>query len=388
MVRAWTTVLLMGTISACTAQVPAVPQNTAADKGPQLQQHMTAEQEKAELDAERLVNRTVQLDIAVHTRSGAIATEVKPDAVTVLDDKRPVKLDSFQVMHAGDEPQRVVLLFDPANLPSDDLSSVKRAVSAALLHNDGKLPLPTAIAVMSPQGPRVSAYTKDGKALAASFEQSANAPAHTPGGLGGDGGSGGGGMRGGRGGGGGTSGRDLMAIQRFVGDSIAFKGRTAIIWLGQGWPLAYGPELQLTDAQRLAWLRQAEGLVTMLRRARMTIYMVNPIDTDRFNADSMAYLGFVKGPKSLAEGAPAFVGLQILAIHSGGWVRMSSEISKVMDDVYAEMGLYYHASFSAQPTAKPDTLHSIDYKTATKDINARGIDVYWVNPDPEAAPSR
>ena len=346
---AWTAALLVGGV-ALLAQAPA---------GAGAAQH----------------EGSLTLDVSVRPKSGnGMAPEIKQADMTVLDNKKPVAISSFRVMHKGDEPMRMILVLDVLDLPPDDLPGTREKLDRFLRSHDGVLPMDTALAVITGRGMQMGAFTKSGNELADLIKKAGpnmrgfggdDEVNHGPGGH--------------MSGGGGTQ-RVLGSLEKWTDDANKAQGRTIVVMLTQGWSLAFGPSLQLTDAQREGLLEEAAAFVTQMRRGKLTLYVLDPIDNDKFDSNKMDYLSYVHGPAGMKEAAPAFLGIQILGMHSGGFVRMGSDIGKAMDEVYAELDRYYEVTVPAETSPKPFTPHTIEVKLAEKNLVARSPDEYFAQP--------
>jgi VWFA-related protein len=369
------------TAGACCAALtlPTVAQQAAATPQTTLQTH--AQQQAAiaaRAKAQAAALAVVHLNIAVEPKSSsAKAPDLNQADFTITEDKKPVTLTNFQRMHTGDEPVRIVIALDTSNIQADYVAPMREKLNLFLHAKDGVLPYDTAIAFIGGRsGIVISPFSKNGNELADSLKKQPTGTPHADGSAGDDS-SGGGGNRGGHGGG---SQRSLMGLQKLMMDAENFQGRTVVLWLSQGWPLLYGPELQLTPQQREGLLKEAVAFTTELRLANVTLYVEDPVDPDKFQSETAQYVGYLKGPAKGSDAAPAFLGIQVLAVHSGGWVRVTSDITHTMDDVYADLATYYKVSFPATATTSPDALHALSVKVNQKNLTPHTVDQYYAEP--------
>ena len=145
---------------------------------PPLLQPRPAEPAKgAPSAASPATDRRIQLDVQVTDKSGAPVRGLQKQDFTLLDDKRPQDILSFQAVDSAattdnDPPVEVVLVVDAVNAGFQAVSYERSELKKFLLQNGGKLALPTSLVVFSDTGTQIQKTTsRDGHALASLYDQ-------------------------------------------------------------------------------------------------------------------------------------------------------------------------------------------------------------------------
>ena len=157
-------------IPACLlAQQGAVP----AEQAPAAQEPVLAERPTPSPD--NAMGR-IELDVVVTDKSGKPISGLEREDFTLLDDKQPAKILSFQAYNATtpteDPLPEVILMFDTVNVGDPYVVTVGRAIEKFLRQNGGHLAQPVAILLMTNLGVTLAAQpSRDGNALATTVEQ-------------------------------------------------------------------------------------------------------------------------------------------------------------------------------------------------------------------------
>jgi hypothetical protein len=119
---------------------------------PQLQPR-TAEPEKTHTGPERRIT----LDVQVTDKSGTPIRGLQQQDFTLLDDKLPLNIASFQVVDsaapaATDPPLEVILIVDAVNASFQAVSNERNQLKQFLLQNGGKLPQPMSLIMFTDTG--------------------------------------------------------------------------------------------------------------------------------------------------------------------------------------------------------------------------------------------
>src|ERR1700733_3220312 len=185
-------------------------------------------------------DRQITLDVQVRDKSGAPVRGLQKQDFTILDDKQPKNILSFQAVDnnasaAADPPVEVVLVVDAVNTGFQAVTFERTELKKFLLQNDGKLAVPTSLVIFTDAGSKIqNGSSRDGKALAALYDQYE------------------------------TGLRSITRSQGFYGAAERFDlslktlaqlvayegkrpGRKLIIWFSPGWPLLSGPRIELTN---------------------------------------------------------------------------------------------------------------------------------------------
>jgi len=115
--------------------------------------------------------RQITLEVQVTARSGAPIRGLQKEDFTLLDDKQPQKILSFQAVDSGaamaaDPPVEIILVVDAVNTSFMSNSYERDAVRNFLLQNGGKLAWPVSFIFVSEGGPQIlNRSSRDGNAL-------------------------------------------------------------------------------------------------------------------------------------------------------------------------------------------------------------------------------
>ncbi len=216
-------------------------------------------------------NRQITLDVVVTDKSGKPVPGLQQQDFTLLDNKQPQKILSFEAVQGGAAtaapPVEVVLLVDEVNTNFTYVSIGRAQIEKFLKRDGGELPRPASLAVLSDSGLAMSnVTTRDGNALAAELSQNKaglRTITRSQGIYGADD----------------RIGLSLNALQQLADYEAPRPGRKLVIWISPGWPLLSGPREELTDKDQQRLFNNIVGLSDRLRQARITLYSVDPLGT-------------------------------------------------------------------------------------------------------------
>jgi VWFA-related protein len=327
------------------------------------------------LPAAVATDRTITLDVQVTDKSGAPIRGLQKQDFTLLDDKRPQDILSFQAVDSEaattvDPPVEIVLVVDAVNASPQSVSYERGEVKKFLLRNGGKLVQPVSLVVFTDTGTKVqNGSSRDGNVLAALYDQYE------------------------------TGLRSINRSQGFYGAAERFdlslktltsiatdegkrSGRKLMIWISPGWPLLTGPDTELThrDAQQL--FNSIASASTLLRQARITLYGVDPLGlADAGGIRITYYEEFLKGVTSPSRAVPADLSLQVLAVQSGGRVvNSSNDLTAEVTNCAADADAFYVLSFNAIPADQENEYHALEVKVDRPGIKVRTRTGYYAQP--------
>ncbi len=278
-------------------------------------------------------SRTIYLDVLVTKKSGQPVTGLAAKDFSLLDDKKQEKITSFKEVSAQEKPVEVIVLIDSINTDYDVVAEVRQQLDLFLHANGGKLPLPTALAVLGSRGVVMQgSYSTDGNLLDAALTK------YTIG---------------------------LREIRRSAGmvgfaerleDSqkamrllatyeLQRPGRKIILWISPGWRLLSGPEVQLSYDQLVSVFNQVTWLSSRLRRAQTTVYCIDPLGVEEPIQEVFYYQQFLAGVKSPGQVQLGDLGLQVIATQTGGLVLNSPDVAQLLDQCIRANMDYYRISF-------------------------------------------
>jgi VWFA-related protein len=341
-------------------------QNTGS---PQLE-HRPAEPRKPAASGREII-----LDVQVTDRSGRPVTGLKQQDFTVLDDRDPQTILSFEdvsgeTASSSASSAEIVLVVDAVNTSFQTITYSREQIRQFLLRNNGQLAHPVSLVVFSDAGTKIqNGSSRDGKALAALYDQYQ------------------------------TGLRSITRAQGFYGAAERYElslkaltslaayegkqpGRKLMLWFSPGWPLLSGPNVQLTgdDEQRI--FNSIVETSTLLRRARVTVYAIDPLGlADASGVRISYYKEFLKGVGSPRRAVPADLGLEVLAVQTGGRVlNATNDITDSIQSCAADADAFYVLSFSARPADQANEYHSVAITVDKPAMTARTRTGYYAQP--------
>ena len=342
---------------------------------PQLQPRSAEPAKGPSPAASVATERQIQVDVQVTDKSGSPVRGLQQPDFTLLDDKRPQNILSFQAVDraaaaASDPPVELVLVVDAVNASFQAVGYERSELKKFLLQNGGKLALPTSLIIFSDTGTEIQkTSSRDGNALSALYDQYA------------------------------TGLRIVNRSQGFWGAAERFEmslktlnsfvqyektrpGRKLMVWFSPGWPLLSGPNIELTPKEEESFFGSIVAASTGLRQARITLYSIDPLGlADAGGVRITYYKEFLKGVSSANRAMPANLSLQVLAVQSGGRVLNSSndltaEIAQSVSDAEA----FYVLSFEAGRADRANEYHAIEVTVDKPGFTARTRTGYYAQP--------
>lgn len=314
-------------------------------------------------------SRTVHLDITVTPKGGGQAVAgLGAQDFQLLDDGKPREVTSFEAVDAEKHPVEAVLLIDSVNAGYSLISQERIGIGKFLRANDGRLALPTTLAVLTDTGLKLQpSYTRDGNVLAASLDK------YTIG------------MR--------EIGRSTGAegaVERLDDSLKALRtltlyesgrpGRKIVLWVSPGWPLLSGPGVSLSARQEGMFFHEITWISTQLRESQTTLYAVNPLGVEESVEAAFYYSQFVDPVRKASKVTAGNLGLQVLAIQTGGLVLSSTDVAALLQQCVEENGAYYRVSFEPPANDPWDTYHSLKVEVEGPGLTAHTSSGYYAEP--------
>ena len=292
-------------------------------------------------------SRTIHLDVLVTSRPGEVVTGLTRQDFTVVDEKTPREITSFEAVDANKQPVEALLLIDAVNVGYTEIAQERIQIDKFLRANGGRLTLPTALAVLGDQGVKIQGgYSRDGNAIADALANYSIALREI-------------------GRSGGVQGAEerltdsLKAIRLLAQYEGERPGRKILVWVSPGWPLLSGPGVTLTNEQQASIFSEVTWLSSTLREAETSVYAVDPLGVGESVEQAFYYEQFTKGVRLASEVTVGNLGLQVLAVETGGLVRNSTNIFGLLQECVADNVGYYRLSFEPPPTEKRDVYHAL-----------------------------
>jgi VWFA-related protein len=323
-------------------------------------------------------NRQITLDVVVTDKSGKPVSGLQQQDFTLLDNKQPQKILSFQAIQKGDAvkgtntdpPVEVVLLVDEINTTFTNVSFERAQIEKFLKSGGGELPRPVSLAVLSDAGMVIGNITsQDGNALVAELNQNKaglRTITRSQGIYGADD----------------RIGLSLNAVQQLTDYERPRPGRKLLIWVSPGWPLLSGPREELDSKEQEKLFNRIVALSDNLREARITLYSIDPLGTaDAGGFRTSYYEEFVKGVKKSRQVRLGNLGLQVLATQTGGRVLISNnDVAGEIASVVAEANAFYVLTFDGLPGDGPNEYHALDIKLDKPGLKALTRTGYYAQP--------
>ena len=320
-------------------------------------------------------DRHMTLDVVVTDRSGRPVPGLQQHDFTLLDNKQPQKIVSFQAVEGGtataDSPVEVILLMDEINTAFTNVATERNEIEKFLRRNGGALAQPVSLVFLSDSGATRTTSSRDGNAVLADLNQKQF------------------GLR--------TINRaqgvygdneriqlSLNALKQFADYEAAIPGRKLMVWISPGWPFLSGPgmDLDLTSKQRQELFNSIVIFSDALRRARITLYHVDPLgvaDAGQFRTTE--YMQFSKAVKKAGQAQRGNLALQVLASQSGGRVLNSSnDVAGEIATCLADANAFYVLSFDGLAGDGPNEYHALEVKIDKPGLAARTRSGYYAQP--------
>jgi len=325
-------------------------------------------------------NRRMTLDVVVTDKSRKPVRGLQQQDFTLLDNKLPQKIVSFQAVEGGattsDSPLEVVLVVDGVNATYTQVTYAREQIEKFLRRDGGSLPLPASMAYFTDSGLTMGdAPSRDGNAIIAAIGRNRA------------------GLRTSRASQGfyGALERQqasIKALGQLVENEVARPGRKLAIWIGPGWPLLTGPNVNVSGNKLQEIFGSIVAFSADLREAGITLYQVDPLGmADAGGEQSYYYKEFLKGAKSPKQVQLGNLALQVFAVQSGGLVLNSSnDVAAEIARCVADANAYYVVTFDGLPGDGPNEYHALEVKLGKPGLTARARSGYYAQPEP--APAR
>ena len=315
------------------------------------------------------------LDVVVTDKSGTAVSGLQQQDFTLLDNKQPQKIVSFHPIEGksamADPPVEIILLFDEINTNISTLAFERIEVEKFLGRNGGELARPTSMVFLSDSGVMVGqTSSRDGNAIIAELEQKKLGLRTI-------------GKSQGLYGAGDRQNLCFDTLERLADYETSKPGRKLMVWISPGWPLLSGPEVGMNPKQSQGLFNSIVGISDRLRRARITLYAVDPLGVeDADKTRTYAYEPFLKPVRKAGQAELGDLALQVLAAQSGGRVLNSNnDVTGEIAACVADANAFYVLSFDGLPGDGPNEYHALEIKIAKPGLKARTRSGYYAQPE-------
>jgi VWFA-related protein len=308
----------------------------------------------------------VYLDVVVSPKSGPPVANLQQQDFTLLDNKSPRTINSFQAFTGREAPIKVVLVIDAVNSDTQRVDFERIQIDKFLRAEGGHLAYPVALAVFTDKGISIAAeLSSDGNALSDALDKqdiAIRAIGRSAGYYG-------------------AAERlqySLAALHQLTSGLAAQPGRKIVVWVSPGWPLLSGPRVELSPKQQQQLFSDVVGFSTQLRQAGVTLYSVNPVGSNESMLRASYYKDFLKGVSKPNQVAAGNLGLPVLAVQSGGLaLDLNNDLTALLQECISDIAPYYKISFDATPVERPDEYHQLEIKLAKPGLIARTRQGYY-----------
>lgn len=312
----------------------------------------------------------ISLDVVVARKSGPPVGGLEQQDFTVLDNKVPQTLTSFQAVDGRQAAIGVILVIDAVNTDFQQVAYERTEIDKFLRAEGGHLAYPTTLAVLTDTGIQIQQdFSSDGNALSTSLDQYSI------------------GLRSVRRDAGfyGAAERyqiSLRGLHELIGREAPRPGRKIILWVSPGWPLLSGPNVRIDAKEQQGIFADAVSFSTQLLQARMTLYSIDSLGVaDAGEVRTFYWKEFVKGIGNPGQAQAADLALEVLATQSGGIALNSSNaVAAQLQRCIADTGFYYELSFNPSPSDRPNEYHNLEIRVAKPGLTSRTRQGYYSQP--------
>ena len=318
-------------------------------------------------------SQQIHLDVVVETKSGQPVINLAQQNFTIFDNKSPRPITSFKVVTAKQAPVEVILIIDSVNTPFSLVAYMRDQTEKFLKAHEGALAHPTSVAVLSDNGVQIdNSFATDGNTLSDSLEHHQIGLRQVT-----------------RSSQWGASERldiCLKALHQVVDYASNLPGRKMILWISPGWPLLSDPRIEISPRQQQQIFGDVVSLSSRLRQANITLYDINPIGATESPMAADYYQSFLKGLAKPQAAQFGNLGLQVLAIQSGGQVFVgNSDVATLIEKSLVDAQSWYQIAFDPPPPDKPNEYHHIEIRLDQPGLIARTSTGYYSNPEAAGA---
>lgn len=323
-----------------------------------------------------VADRQMILYVQVTEKSGAPVRGLQKDDLLLRDNNNPQTITSFYAVNgrpavASDPPVEVIVAIDNINATFTNVSFERDQIKRYLLRNGGELPQQTSLIVVTDTGSSVQKKpSKDGKALAAFYDQyeiGLRSTTRSQGLAGAEE----------------RASLSLNALNSIASYARTVPGRKLLIWISPGWPLFASPNItQLTPQNQKMFFHALVGISTALERARITLYGIDPLGIDdAASYRTNYYKTFLKGAPSAKQMQIGNLGLQVLAVQSGGAVvNSTNDLATAIAQCVADAESYYVLTFNPPVASQPDEFHALEVTIEKPGVTVRARSLYYNQP--------
>ena len=312
----------------------------------------------------------LQLNVVVSQHSNELVANLPQTAFTVLDNGQPQTISSFRAVSGKDAATEVLIVVDSVNIRYTQLAYARQELAKFLQDNGGQLTIPTSLVLLTDTSVEATAFTTDGNGLSKTLQDKTIGLRE---------------LRRSSGFYGAQERLDisLKGLNQVLAKAAATPGHKIVLWISPGWPLLSGPGVELTGRQSESILQEIADFSTAIHRANVTLYSIDPLGAQEGVGRTFYYEEFLKAVVKPSQAQLGDLGLQVLAVQSGGLALSSSNdvralLVRAMKDTTAE----YQISLPPSAVA-PDGdngYHSLEVRVAQPGAKTRTDQGFYIKP--------
>ena len=302
-------------------------------------------------------------------RGGEPVAQLSQSAFTVLDNGKPQPLTSFRAVSGSAQPVKTFLVVDSININFTRLAYERQEIEKYLKAHEGQLASPTSLAIVSDTTTEATpGFTTNGNQLSQVLDDKTiglRELRRSSGFYGAED----------------RLGVSLRALQSVLAQAAKVPGNKAILWVSPGWPLLSGPGVQLSGKQMQGIFDQIVAVSAQMRAAHVTLYSIDPLGASQGPLSTFYYQQFLKGVRKPSQVELGDLGLQVLAVQSGGLALSSSnDIAALLQRCADDTKASYEITYVPPPADAPNEYHQIQVKVAEPHLEARTRQGYYSQP--------
>jgi VWFA-related protein len=314
---------------------------------------------------------SIHLDVVVAPKSGAPVADLQQRDFTVLDNNAPQTITSFKAVTGREAPIEVIMVIDAVNASFQTVSIARPEIGKFLRAEGGRLAFPMELVLFTDKGTQsLGDFSTDGNALGAELDGTDVALRS----IGRSAGFHGATER---------FGLSIQTLGQLLAKMATRPGRKILLWVSPGWPLLSGPRVELDTKQQQQLFANIVTISTQLLQARVTLYGIDPLGNGQSLSSVSYYKDFLKGISKPSQVSVGNLGLQVLAVQSGGLaLNFNNSVASLLQESISDSSPYYEITFDPGPSDKRDEYHHLEVKIAKPGLTARTRQGYYSQPSP------
>ncbi len=304
-------------------------------------------------------SRPIYLEGVVAPKSGAPVSGLQQADFTVLDNKVPQKILSFQALGGPQAPINVTIVVDDVNIGMDHLLYERQQVDKFLLAGKGAFEHPITLVIVTDTNTVVENHFSTDRGVLASWLDKSDIPKRVfdRGGVYHD-------VE--------RLNISLAAFRQLMSLEANLPGRKLVLWVSPGWSLVNSPWVIVDSKQERQIFENITSVTDLMLQGHITLYSIDPLGTTDFGGRSYLWKEWAKPVRRPDDAQFGNLGLEVFATQSGGLaLNTSNDIVGLLQQCLADTQAYYEISFEPLAGQKPEELHTLEVRVAKPGLIAR-----------------